>query len=152
MVIKLADLATTNNNTAIQNASDFEIPRGYICTLDITTIQGKMQLATALNGAESMRDLVDVPLRVTDIVTTQGQRSRTGEECVNTYLLCDDGKVYFSQSDGIARSVKVLVALFTNPDNGKFMNPVEMGIALVVREQALQNGNSLKTIVPVELA
>jgi hypothetical protein len=151
MVIKLTNELANTNGTAIQNASDFEIPRGYICTLDISTIQGKMQLATALNGAESMRDQIDVPLRVTDIVTTQGTRSRTGEECVNTYLICDDGKVYFSQSDGIARSVKVLVALFADSATGKFMNPVEMGVGFMVKEQTLQNGNTLKTVVPVEL-
>ena len=150
-MIKLTNELANTNGTAIQNASDFEIPRGYICTLDISTIQGKMQLATALNGAESMREQINVPLRVTDIVTTQGTRSRTGEECVNTYLVCDDGKVYFSQSDGIARSVKVLVALFADPATGKFMNPVEQGVGFMVKEQSLQNGNTLKTVVPVEL-
>lgn len=149
----MADLATTNNNNlATQNGSDFEIPRGYICTLDITTIKGKMQLATALNGAVTLKDKTGEPLRVTDVVTTQGVRSRTGEECVNTYLVCDDGTVYFSQSDGIARSVKVLVALFTDPQTQRFTNPVEQGIGFMVKEQALPNGNTLKTVVPVELA
>lgn len=149
----MADLAKTNNNQlATSNGSDFEIPRGYICTLDVTTIKGKMQLANALNGAVSMKDMTGTPLRVTDIVTTQGARARTGEECVNTYLVCDDGNVYFSQSDGIARSVKVLVALFTDPETGRFTNPVEQGVALMVKEQTLNNGNTLKSIVPVELA
>lgn len=148
----MSNLATTDKNTGIQNTSDFEIPRGYICTLDITTIEGKMQLATALNGAVSMRDKIGEPLRVTDVVTTQGQRSRTGAECINTYLICDDGTVYFSQSDGIARSVKVLVALFTDPETGLFMNPVEMGVGFEIREQTLQNLNTLKTVVPVSLA
>lgn len=148
----MANLATTDQNTAIQNASDFEIPRGYICTLDITQLKGKMQLANALNGAVSMQDKVGEPLRVTNIVTTQGVRSRTGEECVNTYLICDDDVVYFSQSDGIARSVKVLVALFTDPNTGRFTNPVEQGVGFMIREQKLNNGNTLKTVVPVELA
>lgn len=148
----MANLAKTDNNNAIQNTSDFEIPRGYICTLDITTIEGKMALATALNGAVSMRDMIDETLRVTNIVTTQGFRSRTGEECVNTYLICEDGTVYFSQSDGIARSVKVLVALFTDQNTNKFINPVSQGVGFMVKEQALQNGNTLKTVVPVKLA
>ena len=149
----MSDLANTNNTQlAINNGSDFEIPRGYICTLDITNIEGKMQLATALNGAITMKDKVGEALRVTDIVTTQGVRSRTGEECVNTYLICDDGNVYFSQSDGIARSVKVLVALFTDPQTQRFTNPVEQGIGFMVKEQGLNNGNTLKTMVPVKLA
>lgn len=148
----MANLATTNNNTSIQNASEFDIPRGYICTLDIATIKGKMQLATALNGAVSMKDMINVPLRVTDVITTEGARARTGEQCVNTYLICDDDSVYFSQSDGIARSVKVLVALFTDPQTGRFTNPAEQGVGFMVKEQSLPNGNTLKTVVPVELA
>lgn len=147
----MANLATTNNNQLAQNNADFQIPRGYICTLDITTIEGKMALATALNGAVSMRDKINEPLRVVNIVTTQGARARTGAECVNTYLVCEDGNVYFSQSDGVARSVKVLVALFTDPTTNEFMNPVEQGVGFMVKEQALQNGNTLKTVVPVKL-
>lgn len=146
----MANLATTNNN-AIQNASDFNIPNGYICTLDVTTIDGKMQLANALNGAVTMADKVGVPLRVTDVVTTQGVRSRTGDVCTNTYLILDDGTVHFSQSDGIARSVKVLVALFTDPSTGAFMNPVEQGVGFMIKDQSLNNGNTLKTVVPVKL-
>lgn len=148
----MANLAKTDNNNAIQNTSDFEIPRGYICTLDITTIDGKMALATALNGAVSMRDMIGETLHVTNIVTTQGSRARTGEECVNTYLICEDGTVYFSQSDGIARSVKVLVALFTDQNTNEFISPVSQGVGFMVKEQTLQNGNTLKTVVPVKLA
>lgn len=147
----MADLANTNNTQLAQNNADFQIPRGYICTLDITTIEGKMDLATALNGAVSMRDKTNEPLRVVNIVTTQGARARTGEECVNTYLICEDGTVYFSQSDGVARSVKVLVALFTDPNTNEFMNPVEQGVGFMVKEQTLQNGNTLKTVVPIKL-
>lgn len=147
----MADLATTNNAIAIQNTSDFNIPQGHICTLDVTTIQGKMQLANALNGAVTMSDKVGVPLRVVNVVTTPGVRSRTGEACTNTYLICDDDAVYFSQSDGIARSIKILVGLFTNPETLEFQNPVDLGIAFQIKEQKLNNGNTLKTVVPVNL-
>lgn len=149
----MVNLATTNDSQlATANVSDFKIPRGYICTLDITTIEGKMSLATALNGAVSLRDKVGETLRVTNFVTTQGVRARTGEECINTYLICDDGTVYFSQSDGIARSVKVLVGLFIDASTETFMNPVELGVGVMVKEQTLQNGNTLKTAVPVKLS
>ena len=144
----MSNLATVSNNQLAAN--DFEIPRGYICTLDITSIDGKMQLATALNGAITMKDRVGEPLPVVDIVTTQGVRARTGEECVNTHLILEDGTVLFSQSDGIARSVKVIVALFTDPNTNKFVSPLSQGIALMVKEQELPNGNTLKTIIPVK--
>lgn len=149
----MANLATTkNNNLATTDSNDFAIPEGFICTLDIDTIDGKMQLATALNGAVSMSELVDVPLNVTDIVTTQGTRARTGEICTNTYLICDDGNVYFSQSDGVARSIKILTALFTDKNTGEFLNPVEQGVAFMVKETKLNNGNTLKSVVPVKVA
>ena len=147
----MANLATTNNNTAIADNSDFAIPNGYICTVDLTTLDGKLALANALNGAVSMKDMVDVTLRVVDIVTTQGVRSRTGEACTNSYFICEDGTVYFSQSDGIARSLKVLVAIFTDPVTQEFTNPVSLGVGIQIREQTLVNGNTLKTAVPVKL-
>ena len=146
MIILSEELALRNNNT-----NDFAIPRGYICTLDIKTVTGKMQLATALNGAVSMRDISDAVLRVTDFITTDGKRSRTEEPCTNTYLICDDGTVYFSQSDGIARSVKVLVGIFTDPETKEFTSPLEYGVGVQVKEQELANGNTLKTLVPVAL-
>ena len=145
------EITKASENTALANGNDFEIPRGYICTLDISTIEGKMQLATALNGATSMKDKTGEVLRVTNIVTTQGARARTGEECVNSYLITDDDNVYFSQSDGVARSLKVLVALFTDPNTGEFINPVSQGVGFVVKEQTLNNGNTLKTVVPVKI-
>lgn len=141
----------TNNSTTIQNAADFEIPRGYICTFDLTTLDGKLALANALNGAVSMKDKVGEPLRVVDIVTTQGVRARTGDECVNSYLITEDGTVYFSQSDGIARSLKVLIGIFTDTQTGEFVKPISVGVGLEVRETSLANGNTLKTIVPVKL-
>ena len=147
----MSNLATTDNNNAMQNNTDFNIPKGYICTLDIDTIEGKIALANALNGAVSMRDKVGETLRVTNIVTTKGARSRTGEECINTYLICDDDIVYFTQSDGIASAAKVIVALFTDKNTLKFNNPVELGVGLQVRETEMASGNTLKTIVPVML-
>ncbi len=139
------------NNTAIQNTSAFAIPEGYICTLDITSIDGKMMLATTLNDAQSMKDMTEKPMRVTDIVTTSGTRSRTGEVCTNVYIICDDGTSYFTQSDGIARSVKILKAMFTDANTGAWTQPVSQGIGFMVKEKILPNGNTLKTMVPVKL-
>ena len=147
----MANLATTENNMVIADGSDFAIPRGFICTVDLTTLDGKLALANALNGAVSMKDKIDDTLRVVDIVTTQGARARTGEECINSYLICDDGTVYFSQSDGIARSLKVLVAIFTNAETGEFTSPVSLGVGMQVKEQTLAKGNTLKSVIPVKL-
>ena len=128
-----------------ENSADFEIPHGYICTVDITTFEGKLDVMNALNGSTSLADRVNETLMVKNIVTTQGVRSRTGEECINTHLLLDDGTALFSQSDGVARSAQVLVALFTINGVCDFGD----GIAIKCVEQKLPNGNTLKTLVPV---
>lgn len=137
------------NETAItevsENTADFEIPRGYICTVDITTMEGKLDVMNALNGSTSLSEHMNEPLKVKNIVTTQGTRSRTGELCTNTHLILEDGTTLFSQSDGVKRAVEVLVALFTQ--NGV----CDFGDGIVVQciEQKLNNGNTLKTLVPV---
>ena len=146
----MANLATSNN-TAIQNNNTFAIPNGHICTFDVSTLQGKMTLAKALNGAVSMRDMTGKVIPVVDVVTTDGVRSRTGESCINTYLISEDGTVYFSQSDGIARSVRILVGLFTDADTLEFTSPASLGVGFLIQEQKLQNGNTLKNMIPAEL-
>ena len=145
----MADIMKAENTLA--NASDFNIPRGYICTLDIDTIDGKIKLAEALNGAGTMKDKVGETLRVVDIVTTPGKRSRDDSDCTNTYLILEDGTCLFSQSDGIAKSVQYLVGIFTDRSTGKMMDLIDNGVGFMIKSQVLPNDNTLKTIIPVKL-
>ena len=145
----MANLATTNNGT-IQNAADLEIPNGYISTVDYSTVSGKIELAQAINGAVSSTEVTGETLRVKNVVTTPGARSRTGEACTNTYLICEDGTTYFTQSDGIANDIKLLVSLFIDAD-GNFNSFVDEGVGLKIIEKKLSSGNTLKGIIPVEL-
>lgn len=138
-------------NNAIQQVNNFAVPTGYICTINIEEIDGKIALATAVNNADSMKDLVNVPIMVRDILTMPGVRSRTGEACTNTYLICDDGKALMTQSQGIADSVPYIVGICTNPITGEFTAPVDMGLALQVVAKDLPNGNTLKTVIPVRV-
>lgn len=128
-----------------ENTANFEIPRGYICTVDVTTMDGKLDVMNALNGSTSLSEHMNETLMVKNIVTTAGVRSRTGETCTNTYLLLSDGTTLFSQSDGVKRAAEVLVALFTSNGVCDFGD----GIAIKCIEQKLNNGNTLKTLVPV---
>ena len=136
------------NESAIaksENSADFEIPRGYICTVDISTMDGKLDVMNALNGSTALAEHEGETLLVKNIVTTQGTRSRTGEVCTNTHLILADGSCLFSQSDGVKRSVEVLVALFTINGVCDFGD----GIPVKLHSQKLPNGNTLKTLVPV---
>ena len=135
------ELATTENNNELVNtdAVEFNIPSGYICTVDRTTREGTIKVANALSDAVSLKEIGDKHFNLVDVLTTPGVRSRTGEVCTNTYLIDSDDNMYMSQSDGIKRSAQQIVGLF-NSDFGKD------GIEVAVVEKKLNNGNTLKTL------
>lgn len=130
---------TTTNATAIAEAdTEFNIPNGYICTVDRSTREGTIKVANALSDAESLADFGDAHFTLTDIITTPGVRTRTGEVCTNVYLVSDDGRIFMSQSDGIKRSAQQIVGLF----NGDFGEGIEVGVI----SKQLKSGNTLKTL------
>lgn len=132
------------------DATIFDMPRAkYIMTVNTDNTQGKLQVLAALNFAAPLKDFVDKPIKICDCITMPGKRkSRDGGNdtpCQNTYLIDTDGNAYFSQSDGVKRSVDMIYALF--PQFGK---ETENGfIELKLVEQKLGNGNTLKNLVPV---
>lgn len=137
---ELTDLATAETATMASNT--FNIPQGYVCTLDMTTNEGKVAVAKALNGSVPLKDKMNEVLNITSIITTPGTRAVSGNDCTNSYLIAEDGTVYFSQSDGVTRSLKVIVALW-----GEQLSAGEP-VAVKCIEQKLNNGNTLKTVVP----
>ena len=123
-------------------------------TLTLDTTENKNRALRALNTAESLaaaivadQDVFDV----VDIFQTPGvRRSRmegmSGQPCTNTYFLLADGRALMTQSDGISRSCQMLLAIY--PDCGR---STEKGyLSLAVHEQKLPNGNSLKSVYPVD--
>lgn len=135
------ELANVENTNELANtdAMDFNIPSGYICTVDRTTREGTIKVANALSDAVSLKEIGDKHFKLVDVITTPGVRSRTGEFCTNTYLIDADDNMYMTQSDGIKRSAQQIVGLF----NGDFG---EDGIEVSVVEKKLNNDNTLKTL------
>lgn len=123
------ELATINNDN---------VTTGFISTVDTSTKMGKISLVNALNASTSLADLGDAKITVKDIVLNRGARSQTGEECINTHLILDDGSCVMSQSDGIARSALAIIDAW----NGDFGN----GIVVQIKSTKLSNGRTLKTI------
>lgn len=136
------ELSTVSINTTVADTVEFDIPNGYICTVDRSTREGVITVANALSDAQSLKDFcADDPNKhftLKDIITTPGVRTRTGEVCTNTYLVLDDGNIYMSQSDGIKRSAQQIVGLF----NGDFGDGIEVSVV----EKKLSNGNTIKTL------
>lgn len=123
-------------------------------TISLDTDHDKNRALRALNNAESLAAVI-VPDQTVfdcvDIFQVPGvRRSRIegvdDQPCTNTYFLLADGRALMTQSDGIKRSVNMLLALY--PDCGR---STEKGcISLAVHEQKLSNGNTLKSVYPVD--
>lgn len=110
-----------------------------ICTMDSSTFEGKRAIVNARNSALSLNGIGDAPLVIVGAYTALGVRTQSGHKCVNVYLFTRDGHTYFSQSQGIYRSVLDIYEMF--PD---FNAPD--GIPVVVRQIALGNGRTTKSL------
>ena len=117
-----------------------------INTLNTDTFDGKITALNALNNAVSLKD-ANSSLKICDCIALPGVRkgrnNTADTECQNTYLIDVDGKAYFTQSDGIARSVRMIYMLF--PDFGKSSDVGYLKIRVV--EKKLPNGNTIKSLV-----
>lgn len=136
---------------AIEQQSTIE---GYFNTLDLSTYEGKVKTLQATSGAKPLKDHEGEVIPVTDAFTMAGVRKgRNGMPdvpCQNTYIIAaadEQGNVtsYFTQSDGIARDINMIAAMF--PDFGKSTSKGHL--ELVVMSEVLGNGNTLKHITPV---
>lgn len=110
-----------------------------ICTMDNSTFEGKRAIVNARNNALSLNGIGNTPITVIGAYTVPGVRSQNGQKCVNVYLFANDGKMYFSQSRGIYRSLLDIYDMF--PD---FNAPD--GILVAVNETPLGGGKFTKSL------
>lgn len=132
----------TNVTEDIENTENARVDnRRFICTVDNKTFEGKRAIVNARNSAKSLNGYGEGKrLDVVGVYTAPGVRSQTGQPCTNVYLFTADGDTYFSQSEGINRSILDIVDMF--PD----MNGENGGIPLVVNSTALGGGKSVKSL------
>lgn len=141
------ELATTNDTDIIPTVTVDNVisSNGFINTVDMTKLDGKVAVANAVNSATSLKDAPE-SIDVIDCITMPGVRKGRNNmpdtDCTNVYLIDTEGNAWFSQSDGIARSVRLLASLF--PDFGKSLPQGALHVKVV--EQQLNNGNTLKTL------
>lgn len=127
-------------------------------TASLDTPAGKNAVLRALNDAESLAESVPegTVLEVADFVVTPGvRRARDARyddtECLNVYIITTDGRAFMTQSDGIARSVQQIMGLYAV--NGVPTSPRNLPegcMHLAYKARKLPNGNTLKTLVPVD--
>lgn len=128
-----------NDSIANETAQNTADTYRYICTMDNSTFEGKRAIVNARNSALSLNRYGTEPLAVIGAYIAPGVRSQTGQKCANVYLFGKDGKVYFSQSQGIYRSVLDIYDMF--PD---FNAPD--GITIAVKQTPLGGGRSTKSL------
>ena len=87
----MAENIVKSENNAIVEDNAFNIPQGYVCTLDMTTTEGKKQVAQALNGSTPLKDKMNEVINLIGVITTPGTRAVSGNDCTNNYLIADDG-------------------------------------------------------------
>lgn len=122
-----------------ENKQNTDVNYRYICTMDNSTFEGKRAIVNARNNALSLNGRGAEPLTVVGVYITPGIRSQTGQKCANVYLFGKDGNTYFSQSQGIYRSVLDIYDMF--PD---FNAPD--GITVVVKQTPLNGGHFTKSL------
>ena len=148
---KAIEKATETQAIVSSENIDFNIPTGFINTFDLNTNEGKMKVINAVNASVPLKDYMNTELHIVDCITMPGiRKGRNGMpdvECKNTHLIDENGVSYFSQSDGVARAVQMFSALWS--DFGKKTTP-DGYLRIMCKEQLLNNGNTLKTLVIVE--
>ena len=128
-----------NDATVTETVQNTAANYRYICTMDDSTFEGKCAIVNARNNALSLNGRGAEPLTVIGVYIAPGVRSQTGQKCANVYLFGKDGNTYFSQSQGIYRSVLDIYDMF--PD---FNAPD--GIIVAVKENPLGGGRSTKSL------
>lgn len=128
-----------NDTTVNETAQNTDVNYRYICTMDNSTFEGKRAIVNARNSALSLNGYGAESLTVIGAYIAPGVRSQTGQKCANVYLFGKDGTTYFSQSQGIYRSVLDIYDVF--PD---FNAPD--GITVAVKKTPLGGNRYTKSL------
>lgn len=128
-------------NAAMPNVTGngFE-PQQYI-TFDRHIPANRVRMFNARNSATSLKNLGDTPIDIVDVMTQIGTRTRSGNPCQNTYIFAADGQVYFTQSNGLGKTINELVDMV----EGDFKANTTNGYVRVqIRETPLSGDRSYK--------
>lgn len=128
-------------NTATPNVTGnrFE-PQQYI-TFEPHVPANRVRMFNARNSATSLKNLDDTPIDIVDVMTEIGVRARSGNPCQNTYIFTADGQVYFTQSNGLGKTINELVDMV----EGDFKTNTTNGYVKVqIKETSLSGDRSYK--------
>jgi hypothetical protein len=130
---------TENATTSSVTGNRFE-PQQY-STFDPHVPANRVRVFNARNSATSLKNLGDTPIDIVDVMTQIGMRTRSGNPCQNTYIFTADGQVYFTQSNGLGKTINELVDMV----EGDFKANTTNGYVKVqIKETSLSGDRSYK--------
>lgn len=137
---------TENTATSNVTSNRFE-PQQYI-TFEPHVPANRVRIFNARNSATSLKNLGDTPIDIVDVMTEIGMRTRLGNPCQNTYIFTADDQVYFTQSNGIGKTINELVDMV----KGDFKTNTTNGYVKVqVKETSLSGNRSYKQFQLLEV-
>lgn len=106
------DVARINLNAEMQSA-------GFFSTVDASSVDGKKTVYSAVNNAESLRDLVGKTVNVVDFIVQEVEVvSDETDEAVavpRSVIVLEDGSVYAATSNGVFNSIRNILSIFGSP-------------------------------------
>lgn len=130
----------TENATASSVTRHGFKPKKYI-TFDPLIPANRVRMFNARNSATSLKNLGDTPIDIVDVMTQIGVRARSGNPCQNTYIFTADGQVYFTQSNGLGKTINEVVDMVS----GDFKTNTTNGyVKAQINETPLSGGRSYK--------
>lgn len=130
---------TENATASSVTRNDFK-PKKYI-TFDPLIPANRVRMFNARNSATSLKNLGDTPIDIVDVMTQIGVRARSGNPCQNTYIFAADGQVYFTQSNGLGKTINEVVDMVS----GDFKTNTTNGyVKAQIKETPLSGGRSYK--------
>lgn len=137
---------TENATTPRVTRNNFK-PKKYI-TFDPHIPANRVRMFNARNSATSLKNLDDTPIDIVDVMTEIGVRTRSSNPCQNTYIFTADGQVYFTQSNGLGKTINELVDIVagdfeTNTTNGY--------VKVQIKETAISDDRSYKQFQLLEV-
>ena len=130
----------TENATAPSVTGNGFKPKKYI-TFDPLIPANRVRMFNARTSATSLKNLGDEPIDIVDVMTQIGVRARSGNPCQNTYIFTADGQVYFTQSNGLGKTINEVVDMVS----GDFKTNTTNGyVKAQIKEMSLSGGRSYK--------
>lgn len=92
---------------------------GFYSTIKGTSLEDKKTIYQAVNGSDSVSDLVGSTVGLKHVIVQEVEVSSEDGEVITvprTTLVLDNGKVYSATSKGLLNSIRNIISIFGDPN------------------------------------